>query len=279
MKAPTIQRHPTYGVALPDLGWVPAPSYLLRRDRILKIMGSLPTGLALEVGCGAGALIDDLLRRGYKCQAIETSANACNLARTLHRANPDTQIHSDPPSGWVGTFDYVLAFEVLEHIERDREALLQWREWLKAEGYLLISVPAHQRRWSASDVWAGHCRRYERADLVDLLERSGFQALRIECYGFPLANFMEPVRAWLHSRALLRDGQSRAATSAEQREINTRRSGTQRGAEVRLYPLQASIVGTALMRLSFILQSLFVGTEFGPGYLVLARKKPLVPSE
>jgi SAM-dependent methyltransferase len=272
MKEPEPQRHPIYGVALPDLGWVPAPSYLLRRDRILRILSALPAGSALEIGCGAGALIDDLVHRGFQCQAIETSPDACSLARVLHRNNPGTQIHSEPPSGWRETFDYVLAFEVLEHIEHDREALLQWRGWLKMKGCLLISVPAHRRRWSASDVWAGHYRRYEREDLVNLLQQGGFQMLAIECYGFPLANVMEPIRAWLHRRVLKREGQNRVGTSAQQHQINTQRSGIQRGFEARLYPFQTSFVGTALMRLCFALQSLFVGTDFGPGYLVVARK-------
>jgi SAM-dependent methyltransferase len=272
MKEPEPQRHSTYGVTLPDLGWVPAPSYLLRRDRILRILSKLPVGPTLEIGCGAGALIDDLVRRGFRCQAVETSPDACRLARTLHGNGSGAQIHSEPLSGWGETFDYVLAFEVLEHIEHDHEALAQWWGWLKAGGYLLISVPAHWRRWSASDVWAGHYRRYEREGLADLLRRGGFQTLAIECYGFPLANFMEPIRAWLHKRTLKREGQNRVETSAEQRHVNTQRSGTQRGFEVRFYPFQASVIGTALMRLCFALQSLFIGTDFGPGYLVVARK-------
>lgn len=265
-----MHRHPVLGAALPELGWVPAPSYLLRRDRILRMIRPMSPGHLLEVGCGAGALLDDLVRMGHSCQAIETSPAARALAGVLLQDHPGVQIHAAAPSTWNNCFDFVLSFEVLEHIEDDRGALMTWANWLKPNGYLLISVPAHQRRWSASDVWAGHYRRYEREQLRSLLQASGFQLLQIECYGFPLANIIEPVRSWLHKRALGR--QHEVNQSAEERASNTRRSGTERTAETRFYPLEASFVGTAIMKLSFALQGLFTQTELGTGYLVLARK-------
>ena len=45
-------------------------------------------------------------------------------------------------------FDLVCAFEVLEHINDDGEALEQWREYLRPGGWLLLSVPAHQAQYA-----------------------------------------------------------------------------------------------------------------------------------
>jgi hypothetical protein len=78
---------------------------------------------------------------------------------------------------------------------------------------------------------------------------------------------MAPVRGWLHQRAMRRE-----RGSAEDKAGNTRRSGTERTVESRFYPLEASLVGTALLKLNFVLQDLFVGTEMGTGFLVLAQK-------
>ena len=189
---------------------------------------------------------------------------------SIHEHNPDVHIHANAPATWQGTFDYVLAFEVLEHIERDDDALRQWAGWLKPGGRLVMSVPAHRARWSASDVWAGHFRRYERTDMAKLLDASGLTVISFECYGFPLANIIEPIRAWLHVRALRRDRAN--PESPALRAANTSRSGTERGVESRLYPLQSSIIGTAIMRFSFLLQGLFARTDLGTGYLVVARK-------
>ena len=259
--------HPVLGAALPELGWVPAPSYLMRRDRILRMMRALPPGQLLEIGCGAGALLDDLARMGHACQAMETSRAARALAEVMLRDHAGVRVHEAAQDGWQGRFDYVLSFEVLEHIEDDRGALKTWASWLKPNGHLVISVPAHQRRWTASDEWAGHYRRYEQAQVVSLIEASGFQVRQTECYGFPLSNMMAPVRGWLHQRAMRRE-----RTSAEDKAGNTERSGTERPVELRFYPLEASFLGTAVLKLNFALQDLFVGTEMGTGFLVLAQK-------
>jgi SAM-dependent methyltransferase len=262
--------HPLFGIAVPELGWVPAPSYLLRRDRILRKLRAMAPGAALEIGCGSGALIEDVRRLGYACQGLESSPSAHQLAMSIHEHSPDVRIHSNPSDAWREAFDYIFAFEVLEHIEHDAAALKEWARWLKRDGTLLISVPAHRRRWSASDVWAGHFRRYERADLTKLLNAAGFSILSLECYGFPLANIIEPVRAWIHGRSLRQERSKGQPDSA--RAANTSRSGTERRVESRLYPLQSSIVGTAVLRFSFMLQNLFARTEVGTGYLVVAQK-------
>jgi SAM-dependent methyltransferase len=234
--------HPVLGAALPELGWVPAPSYLMRRDRILRMMRALPPGELLEIGCGAGALLNDLARTGHACQAMETSPAARALADVMLRDHVGIRVHDAAQDDWHSRFDYVLSFEVLEHIEDDRGALKTWASWLKPNGYLLISVPAHQRRWTAS-------------------------IHRTECYGFPLSNIMSPIRGWLHQRAMRRE-----RTPAEDKAGNTQRSGTERTVESLFYPLEASFLGTALLKLNFALQDLFVGTEMGTGFLVLARK-------
>ena len=43
-----MERHPLYGLAVPEKGWVPALRYALRRDRVLQLAADLPAGPA---GC------------------------------------------------------------------------------------------------------------------------------------------------------------------------------------------------------------------------------------
>ena len=52
-----MEIHPVYGISFPERGWVPAPRYLLRRDRVLRLLARLPVGRLLEIGCGSGALL------------------------------------------------------------------------------------------------------------------------------------------------------------------------------------------------------------------------------
>jgi SAM-dependent methyltransferase len=265
-----MERHPLFGLTAPELGWVPAPRYALRRARLLALAarfggGRLPR--LLEIGPGAGALLPDLAALGFSCDALESSEAAFRLAGALNADQPMVHLRREPAADWTGAFDALVACEVLEHIEDDRGALAGWRAWLRPGGHLILSVPAHARRWSATDEWAGHFRRYEKADLRRLLETSGFAVEELECYGFPLSNLVEPLRAWSHARAL-----RRAAGRKEDMAAATAESGIERGLEARLWPLQAGLPGRLLFRAAFRLQELFRHRDLGTGYLVLARR-------
>lgn len=261
-----MKHHRQYGPSIPEMGWVPAPSFLLRRDRILRLFNCLSPGLLLEVGCGAGTLLFELNQRGFRCEALETSPAALEIARHINANN--VTFHHSAQSEWETRFDYLCAFEVLEHIEDDRKALAEWRSWLKPGGQLLISVPAHTKKWTASDIWAGHFRRYERHTLIELLEESGFVVEHFETYGFPLANLVGPLRAFIHNRKL----KVRQSTFEDDRAYHSNLSGIARDTEVRLYPLLKTIPGRTLMYLACRLQKWSSGRDWGTGYIVLAKK-------
>ena len=57
--------HPTYGPALPELNWVPAPSYLMRRHRVLRLLRDMAPCRVLDIGCGPGALLRDFADRAF----------------------------------------------------------------------------------------------------------------------------------------------------------------------------------------------------------------------
>jgi len=146
-------KHPVYGISAPEKGWVPAPRYVLRRDRVLKLLEPFPRGQLLEIGCGAGALLYDLSAMGFLVEAVEISSSARAIARYINQGSPRVIIHQDIQNIWKQIFDYILAFEVLEHIEDDIGAVRQWWHWVKPDGHLLVSVPAHPERWNATDEW------------------------------------------------------------------------------------------------------------------------------
>jgi SAM-dependent methyltransferase len=261
-----VTEHPVFGLSAPERGWVPALRYALRRERVLALADRLPRGRLLEVGCGAGALLHDLAERGFACEALETSEEALELARFLNQSRPEVRIHAEPQPGWAESFDVLVSLEVLEHIEDDAAALASWRGWLRPGGHLLLSVPSRPELWNASDVWVGHYRRYGREDLLRLLDRAGFAVAHAECYGYPLSNLAESIRAWLHGRRLRASGVPTAAAG-------TARSGIERGIETRLYPLQASRLGSGLFRACCRVQERYLDRELGTGHLVLAARR------
>jgi len=259
---------PLLGPAASDLGWVPAPRYLLRRARILPKLKAMSRGRLLEVGPGAGSLLIEAALLGFDCEALELSAEARELAlKLIARSGANIPVRANPPAEWRGRFDVLCAFDVLEHIEDDRATLEEWRSWLRPGGTMLLSVPAHTKLWSAGDEWAGHYRRYEREGLRALLERTGFTVERFECYGFPVSNLSERISAPMYARRILRGD----ATPNVDRRMNNDRSGTQRDSHLKLFPILSSMPGKWGLRLAFAIQNAFLTSDRGSGYIALTK--------
>lgn len=258
------------GPAWPSLPWAPAPRYLLRRDRVLRQVARLQPGRVLEVGCGVGALLHELRRQGHEAHGFETSRAALRLAAQANATVDEGQriaLHDAPSLSWHGAFDTLVAMEVLEHIEDDRSALSQWNAWLKPGGLMLLSVPAHMRRWNAADEWAGHVRRYERADLNEKLAGAGFAVRTIECYGFPVGNILDRSLSGHYAGEILRN-----EDGTPDRQANNDRSGIDRGPAMKAYRWLATPPGKLALGLATVTQSMFLAGEKGTGFVVAARK-------
>jgi SAM-dependent methyltransferase len=244
----------------------------LRRAVVLELLATYPPGLVLEIGSGSGALLYDLAQRGFCGLGVEQSPEALAIATQILTNVPAFRIDNKLSEDEKEHYDYVVAFEVLEHIEEDQAALQTWASYLKRKGILMISVPAHHHRWSATDVWAGHYRRYERTEIDTRLENAGFDVLATYSYGWPLSNLIEPIRTWVHSRQLKRATRA-SATPVLDKQSHTARSGIERTVEARLYPLYANRFGAAVFSICSYLQQCVSSRDLGTGYLVLARKR------
>ncbi len=67
-------------------------------------------------------------------------------------------------------FDLVCAFDVIEHVADDREAIVEMKRVCKSGGIICITVPAFMMLWSHHDVVNKHYRRYRSRDLASLFE-------------------------------------------------------------------------------------------------------------
>jgi SAM-dependent methyltransferase len=220
----------------------------------------------LEIGSGAGMLLQELAARGFRCQALESSPEARELIRKINTKSGQTiGVHESPNAIWQERFPLVMAFEVLEHIEDDGAAMYQWASWLAPGGTMLISVPAHPRLWSAADEWAGHYRRYRKADLVRVVMKAGLRIEHIECFGFPLGNLTEQMQARGIRRRLS------GAQLFDDHQINSNRSGIERDHVMRWYPAMRSLPGRLALRGAFMAQAISSRLPFGNGYLLRAR--------
>jgi SAM-dependent methyltransferase len=89
------------------------------------------------------------------------------------------------------SFDLVCAFDIVEHIENDRQSFLELGRVAKDAATVIFSVPLHPARWSAFDAFVGHVRRYDPKDLLAILGEHFFVLERSSSFG------MQPRSGWL----------------------------------------------------------------------------------
>jgi glycosyltransferase involved in cell wall biosynthesis/protein-L-isoaspartate O-methyltransferase len=250
--------------------WVRPPRFLLRLDLVRRLLPRLSKHEpVLEVGFGAGAMLEELAARGFgPVVGIDFSAPAARLATNrLARFPPESRptilrATLDALDPAKARFHSILAFEVLEHVEDDRGLLAQAFGLLAPGGRMLASVPAHQHRFSVVDELVGHVRRYEREQLAARFAEAGFEVEELWCYGYPLANLLERMR-----RGLTRPPEPGTAEALRLRSAESGNLVPARG-------LVKLLVRPATMAPFLLAQRLFLGTDRGDGYLLRARKPP-----
>ncbi|WP_386628616.1 class I SAM-dependent methyltransferase [Sulfitobacter geojensis] len=169
-----VVQHPHFGPAMPGLNWVPAPRYLMRRDRVFRHLTDIEPCRVIDIGCGPATQLSELAQRGFEAYGVDRSDQALDLARNFSNPQNPMILRAELDPTWRGRFDLALSFEVIEHLDEDVAAMAEWREYLKLGGLIMISTRAHPSRWNAADVWAGHVRRYTRNGLKEAVTGAGW---------------------------------------------------------------------------------------------------------
>ena len=81
-------------------------------------------------------------------------------------------------------FDIIICSDVLEHIENQEMAILEWKRILKKGGKVICFVPAFNFLWSKHDIENMHYRRYSKNKLCLLFEKNGYTILRSSYWNF-----------------------------------------------------------------------------------------------
>ena len=159
-----------------------------RRDIILKLIDPLINdGMkVLDIGCSSGSLIDKLnCNNSLDIHGIDISSEAIKYSKNKGIRNTQT-MNADKLKFKDKEFDIIIASDVLEHIENDNEALLEWKRVLKDNGFAIIFVPAIMALWSHNDIYSEHFRRYEKPQFLEQLISSGFNIKRSSYWNFTL---------------------------------------------------------------------------------------------
>jgi SAM-dependent methyltransferase len=138
------------------------------------------TGHVVEIGAGIGTFSERMLALGAERMLLIEPEEACadRLAQAFaHERRVEIARQTVPGSealaAWNGTADFVLAQNVVEHIDDDAAAIAGMGEALRPGGRLTVLVPAHPRLYGGLDQAFGHHRRYTRERLHGLADAAG----------------------------------------------------------------------------------------------------------
>ena len=170
------------GAAIRRLAMFP---YTLRFGNPEWSVAPFGNGRFLDVGCGAGGMLQRMGARGWRCAGIDLSPRAVAAAR---RAAPGAVVEQATLSTYQPDrpFAVISMNHVLEHLPDPVANLERCRNLLEPGGQLFVGVPnieslearAFGRRWIGLDI-PRHLTHFSRSTLTGLLERTGFEIVYV----------------------------------------------------------------------------------------------------
>lgn len=153
--------------------------FLFKYSQTLKLESNV-----LEIGCGGGLLLKELMAQGFNVVGIDPSPTALRAARKYgFKFLPDF-FNADI---FLDKFDLIFHSDVLEHAFDPRKFIAEQRAILNKNGIIVISVPDATESITYGDISIAmhqHLQYFSIDSLKNLMIQSGFKILEIRPAGY-----------------------------------------------------------------------------------------------
>jgi SAM-dependent methyltransferase len=214
-----------------------------------------PRSRILDAAAGLGTLAAKLARQGHRVAGLDSSFRSALHARRVFGVAAVVGDMTRLPFR-SGVFDAVTSGETLEHLESDAAAAAEIARLVREGGEVVVTVPALESLRTEYDDYYGHLRRYSRDELAALFERAGLDVVKVRFWGFPVGLVYERL-------VLVPMSRRRARTASV--EADSALSSMAKMGRSRLL--------VHAVRAIFSIDRLFSFVPYGPGLLLVARKR------
>ena len=173
-----------------------------------------PDGFILDIGGGNGFVAQGLIDAGFETALLEPGSAGAHNAKQSRRVPTVINATIDEAAIRPGSVPNIGLFDVLEHIDDDRQFVQRLGDIIRPGGCLYLTVPAFDWQWSMADVDAMHYRRYTRRTLTDVLA-GNFEVLYSTCLFQRLVPLSMLLRALPYRIGLARPGRAEALYKRE----------------------------------------------------------------
>lgn len=139
------------------------------------------TVLDMACGVGYGTYIISTETNCNQILAVDISKEAIDYANKFYNSSKITYRQDNCLTTKLdsNSFDVIVSFETIEHINEDRSLISRFFDALKPGGKLLISTPNQLEMPFEPDTFPFHIKHYTPDEFTDLLETGGFSIEKV----------------------------------------------------------------------------------------------------
>ena len=143
------------------------------------------SGRVLEIGSGIGNISQFCIVNDWDITLSDIRDHYCDMLKEKFSTYKNLRgvlnidlVHPDFEKLYIkqiGTYDFVFALNVVEHIEEHELALKNAKKLLTSTGRVFILVPAYQQLYNQFDKELYHYRRYTKKSLRLVMSKAGLK--------------------------------------------------------------------------------------------------------